>query len=188
MNYFFDRLRACFGHPFEQRLHRRSLIGFDAGDGEVLFATRATQVGQPRVGEVGALPERVEGCCNAFGLIQRQQLESCGALVRAALPEFVDGAGAGWDAFNLPQPTARRSEKPLDKTLMAGMIEVRPDTRLSVSPPVDWKRSRPSWSTQFQVPEAFRLTSGALFARSSFSELCVLSYFRCFLRADRGQE
>ncbi len=67
------------------------------------------------------------------------------------------------------------------------MMKLRQDTRLSVSPPVDWKRSRPTGSTQFRVPD----DSPDL--RHSFRTQFVLRTLRAlllplFLRADRGQE
>ena len=117
--------------------------------------------------------------CNPFGPSQLDQFQPCSALIGAALPQVGDRAGERWAVFDRGQRTARTAKKPLDKSARRRMIKLTQDTRMSVSLPVDWKRSRPAGSTQFRVPDDSPDLRRS-FARSSFSELCVLSYFRCF--------
>ena len=179
MNHLFDGSISRICHFSDEGCEGMPFLRMDSRDSRILNTALLTQVIQLTFRKFRTGLDSIMRFCNAFGPSQLDQLQPRSTLIRAALPQVVHSAGDRWDAINRGQPTARTPKKPLDKSDCWRMMKLRQDTRMSVSTPADWNRTRPTGSTQFQIPEA-RLTSGTLFARSSFSELCVLSYFRCF--------
>ncbi|MCA9078426.1 MAG: hypothetical protein KDA93_25590 [Planctomycetaceae bacterium] len=100
MKHLLDGLATCCGDVFQQACDTLSFVRWDARDSLVLCASFFAEVLQPNFREIVAGVQRLMGKGDGFGPSQLDQLQSCGALVRAALPEFVDRAGAGWAAFN----------------------------------------------------------------------------------------
>ena len=179
MNHIFDGAVSRDCHLSDERCEGMTFFRINPRDSRVLSTALLTQVIQLTFRKFRTGLDSIMRFCDAFGPSQLDQLQPRSTLIRAALPQVVHSAGERWAVFDRGQRTARTAKKALDKSVRRRMIKLTQDTRMSVSLPVDWNRSRPAGSTQFRFPDDLPDLRRS-FARSSFSELCVLSYFRWF--------